>query len=107
MRVSPALRKRLDDLAGHSGRSLSQEVEFWIERAFNQVHISQHVMDLSDQIHTSILVAMETLLIPDEKERRIRFDRFRALKTMMLEKMMDEELAEQGYDPSDFKKVHQ
>ena len=43
LRVSPATKHRLDRLAAQSGRSLSQEAEFWMERAFNNVEIGNYL----------------------------------------------------------------
>ena len=52
LRVTPAVRKRLDRLAAASGRSISQEAELRLEQSFsNEALLSELIAVLKDDSH--------------------------------------------------------
>jgi hypothetical protein len=63
LRVTPELKRRLDDAAKHSGRSQSQEAEFRLERAFDRDDLLSEAMSLAfGRELAGVLIAVGTAM---------------------------------------------
>jgi hypothetical protein len=69
MRTTKELRDKIEAAAILSGRSLSQEVEFRLERSFQQQEIEKELMAKLDVSRDEILKEMETMLKSFQRAR--------------------------------------
>lgn len=53
LRVTPDLKRAIDDAAAKSGRSLSQEIEFRLERSFHDETLAQRLNAVIERLQAS------------------------------------------------------